>query len=190
MFYYKYTEILNSNNVSFRLDKANYRSSVEEYLYSHSPMNGAGMYIVIADLSEEDNIVFLKQQRVTMEVITENEFNNLKISSPDYIEKRQVTKNVRNNELNNAVVIYRGVAYDANENSINRMMSKIVYYNYRFNLVFSNGSTKEKAFEVYNDIITWIASDKSEQKLTIKDLINIYEMAITKVETLMFKYSR
>lgn len=189
MYYFRYTEVLSSGtNPGFTLDKGNYSDNVVEYLSSHDIDTGARIFIVQADLQEADLDPFIKLQRVTMEEISQEQYDALKVNSEDYRSRRALSKEARNDEIASCTVSYRDIIFDADESSIARMSSRVALYNFRFNQLIANGYSKEQAYQAYDDILLWRASDKNTHKITVKDLIEILSLAISKVEDTIMKY--
>lgn len=188
MYYFKYTEVITNNQNKFSLDKGNYSDKVEEYLSSHDINTGAGIYIVKADLDDKEYDVFIKLQRVTLQEITALDFEALASTSEDYQSKRQLDKINRANEIANAVVSYRGITFDADENAIARMSSRLSLYNFKFNQLLSLGKSTTEAYRVYSDRLLWRGTDKKSHDISVEELAFILQLAMSKIEDTIMKY--
>lgn len=84
-------------------------------------------------------------------------------------ELTQMAKNTRRSELDNLVVEYNGVKYDADESSQSRMVRYI------------------STIDDDNKTIHWIDANNQVQEITKSDLANILAMAVAETETLWVK---
>ena len=185
MRYFKYDEICLNNSIVYKLDPLSYGNYIEEYVSSINEISGVKKYIVQIDLPDLDLATLIKQQKVTLEEITEDTYFLLRKNSDDYKQKRELAKIVRDGEIETNIVFFNKRGFEANEASINRMSNKLAQYNYKFNKLIGNGETYETAYKVYDEIIQWKDSSNEIVDLTIHNLATIHQLAINKLELSM-----
>lgn len=193
MYYFKYLTETDTNGIMIKLNPLVYKDHIVEILVGSDFKSSKKQYVVKVDLSEDDLINFAKQQRVTLESITEEEFNHWKTTSTVYQTEWELNKASRDQELENATVVYINIVYDADDRSISRMGDIITSYNFKF---IQSMASKEvntvnvrKANEVYDETIEWKNNAGTYINLTIKELKAIYDLAIKNRERIWRKWT-
>lgn len=186
MKYYKYTSIKVGETI-IKLDPLNYKRYYKEYIIDYTE-DSLPIYIVILSIDPTDVSSFVAKQRVQLEEISKDTFYALRGNSVDYRTIREFEKKERDTRIFRNMVGYRDTYFDANDRSIDRIASRLSYYNYMFNRKIANGSSVSSAYEIYNDKIKWRDSDGIEVELTIKELADLMYRMIESVENIVKSY--
>lgn len=180
MQYYKYTEVI-SGRSRIKLDYANYRDYVKEYIVDYTEDNRK-IYVCSVELPDDIIPNFLKIQKVSLEVIDKDQFEYEATNSEDYKLQWNNIKATRSSQIANATVTYRGFTFDADESAITRMNEKLTYYNGRFIGLLGAGTSIPEAYSIFNDVVEWKDVTKVFRKITVAELRAIYELAIVNRE--------
>lgn len=188
MYYFKYKELITNNNIKFTLDKGNFVNKVKEYVIGVDDESGGRIFIVEADLNQNDLLILIKIQKVELQELDELTYNTLKKGSEDYSSKRKLDKTIRRSELENAVVTFRNEVFDADEESIQRMTARLTIYNTRYILLRGNGVSRPEAFKIYDEILQWKTNSGKIVKLTVRDLARVAQLATEQNSNIMLRY--
>lgn len=188
MYYFRYKEFITNNNIKFTLDKGNFVNKVKEYVIGVDDVTGGRIFIVEADLNQNDLLILIKIQKVELEELDELTYNTLKRGSEDYSSKRKLDKTVRKSELENAVVTFRNEVFDADEESIQRMTARLTIYNTRYILLRGNGAPQTEAGKIYDEVLQWKTNSGKIIKLTVRELCRIAQLATEQNSNIMLRY--
>lgn len=177
MQYFKYDEKY-TNSVRQTLDVGNYSNSVNSFLYKTDAVTGVNTFIVSVDLENEDLQAFIKLQRVDLVPITKDEWTVYTGESEDYKAKKALNRENRSNLVATSVVSYKGSTYDADEAAMGRMCNVLAVYNFKYNRQIANGVIASKAFEIYNEKITWRDAMNEDRTLTVEEIGYLLQLSM------------